>query len=157
MEGAGVGWQRADAAPEPGRGKSPALNLERKSRTMGSTDADVAKAETRQVSDHEMRLRAQDGAAWWLDCSRHERDEASGVWMARYVRHMEWQPIETAPKDGTSVLLTCGRHTWIGSQRTGHHAGPTRNGQPTTGHLFPRPHDTSPRFWAHIQTPPSTL
>lgn len=47
-----------------------------------------------------------------------------------------WQPIENAPQDGTPVLA-CGEGcVWIGSQRIGRFAGPSRNKMPTTGYEF---------------------
>lgn len=53
---------------------------------MGAQDKTVAVAESRHCDPREFRLRALDATCWWLDMSRHERDEASGVWMARYIR-----------------------------------------------------------------------
>ena len=29
------------------------------------------------------------GVAFWLDCSPHERDEKSGLWMAKFIRMIE--------------------------------------------------------------------
>lgn len=117
---------------------------------MTATDADVANAEQRHVSDRELRLRALDAVAWWLDCSRHERDEASGVWMARYIRETDWQPIETMPRDGTMVLVTNGVVVTIRSQRT----GPSVGGQPTSGHGVSWDHWPRPTHWRLIPIPP---
>ena len=122
---------------------------------MGASNKDIATAEIRTVSDHELRLRAQDAAYFWLDLSRHERDEASGVWMARYIRLMQWQTMDAAPTDGTKVLLTDGQNIWIGSQRTGEHAGPQQGGQPTSGHTFPWLYDRPPKYWCKLPSIPS--
>lgn len=43
-----------------------------------------------------------------------------------------WCPINTAPTDGTRLLVSCGDEVWFASQRN----GPSVGGQPTTGHLF---------------------
>lgn len=87
--------------------------------------------------EYDMAQRAIIAAAYWLDCSPHERTEADGLAMARFVRLVSarvWRPIETMPTDGTLVLVTDGAKVGVRSQRTGRHAGPSRNGQPTTGH-----------------------
>lgn len=122
---------------------------------MASRPEDVEKAETAEVDAAELRARAMSGATWWLDASRHERDEASGVWLARFARWNEWKPIAEAPQDGTDVLVTDGQHVWIGSQRIGRHAGPSRNGQPTSGHLFAWRHDKPPTHWTWLPIVPN--
>lgn len=122
---------------------------------MGATDRDVAMAESRRVSSlRELRLRALDAVSWWLDFSRHERDEASGVWMARYIRETEWQPIDTMPTDGTDVIVTNGREIAIRSQRTGKHAGPSIGGQPTSGYCISWDHWPRPTHWRPMPVPP---
>ena len=103
----------------------------------------------------EMREAALIGVSYWLDCSPHERDEATGMSMARYIRAMQWQLLETAPTDGTEVLVTDGEHVWIDSQRVGHSAGPSRGGQPTSGRLFAWKHDKPVIAWAPIPIPPN--
>ena len=50
---------------------------------------------------------------------------------------MDWKDIGLAPQDGTPVLVTDDQNVWIASQRIGKHAGPSRDGMPTTGHCFP--------------------
>lgn len=124
---------------------------------MPSKPEDVYEAEVRGSSVAELRDRAQLGAAYWIEASRHERDEASGVWMARYIRAIAWQTIDNAPKDGTDVLLTDGENVWIGSQRIGEYASPSRGGQPVNGHLFAWPYDKPPTHWTRCPVPPASM
>ncbi len=65
-----------------------------------------------------------------------------------------WQPIETAPKDGTNVLVTDGRLVWISSQRVGEYAGKPRNGMPTTGYMFYLKDNEWPIAWMPLPPPP---
>ena len=124
---------------------------------MGSTDKDVANAEAKNVSPRELKLRALDAVVWWLDWGRHERDEANGVWMARYIRATDWQPINTMPIDGTRVLVTNGREVEIRSQRTGRYAAPSRDGHPVNGHGISWDHWPRPTHWMPLPIPPQRL
>jgi len=67
----------------------------------------------------------------------------------------EWPPIETAPEDGTPVLVGNARHVWISSRCTGEFAGPSIGGAPTSGHDWFGCEDRGrPTHWMPLPPPP---
>jgi hypothetical protein len=74
--------------------------------------------------------------------------------LMRVARGATWTRMDDAPTDGTPVLLTDGENVWIGSQRTGRNAGPSRGGQPTSGHMFAYKYDRPPIGWQRVPKPP---
>ena len=66
----------------------------------------------------------------------------------------DWQPIETAPRDGTRIMVSDGQNIWFDSQRVGKHAGPSNMGMPTTGHEFSRSGGKYPTHWRPLPKGP---
>lgn len=67
---------------------------------------------------------------------------------------MGWKTMETAPKDGTYVLLCRHPVVWLGSYRVGMYGDPQYSTHPE-----PEWRDTSgrwmtPEYWMAIPTPP---
>jgi hypothetical protein len=67
----------------------------------------------------------------------------------------EWQPIETAPKDGTNILSWCKEYGLVICSWTGHEDD---NGQFETGwiafHCFAT-YKFNPTYWIPIPKPPA--
>lgn len=58
-----------------------------------------------------------------------------------------WRRIETAPIDGSKILVRIRDVVWTDFQRLGRYAGPSRDGQPTTGRGFAGCGGEMPTHW----------
>ena len=68
---------------------------------------------------------------------------------------MEWRKIETAPKDGTKVLVSDGAHVWLSSRKITQEGS---KGMPTVGHDWHSGYTghktTYPTHWMPFPEPP---
>lgn len=63
---------------------------------------------------------------------------------------MTWQPIDTAPDDGTLVLVACGQDIWISSRKK----GKCVNGFPTGWNWAIPSVYHQPTHWMPLPKPP---
>jgi len=72
-------------------------------------------------------------------------------------REEMWQPIETAPKDGTPILIACsyGLGVRIGQWHDYHDNANTRQLGPRWGFLFIAGRDVDPTHWMPLPAPPT--